>query len=73
MKPRVKDTEEKGGKTVYFYLIEDDNKVNLLGKNINGNTFYIGSLKEDGLKLFSGINEDSGLPLDSEGRIRVTD
>ncbi len=58
-------------KAVYFFLEEGNSRVTLKAIGIDGFTWCILRIGENGLTFIDGIGTCSGIPVDSEGKIQV--
>ena len=72
MKLKVYKEEKDGEKIVRFKLCDEDNKINLIAVDEQGNRINCGqilSISTEGLHLHRNVNKDIGLPLVKNGII----
>lgn len=81
MKLSIKNPQEekKESEVEAKFFLEDvgDNKINLKvaiykdGKKVNNYDYYVLTIREDGVHLFTNINPAFPVPLDRDGKIVV--
>lgn len=76
MRPVLK-SEDIGLEIPVEFFLEDDGEGKLYLKARTPNkfgtttTWYVGVIQKDGLFLAENIAEDTGIPLDKDGRIKI--